>query len=394
MTDKPEPPDEAAGAGFATRAIHAGQHADPATGATVTPLYLTSVFTYDSVGVHRGYEYSRHSNPTRTALEQCLAALEGGEHAFCFASGVAASDAVFRSLRPGDHVLLAEDLYGGTYAQVEALIRPMGVEVGYADACDAGALAEAMRPNTRLVWIETPSNPLLRITDIAACAGAAHEVGALLCVDNTFASPALQTPLSLGADVVMHSTTKYLGGHSDLIGGAVITSNAGMAEWLEAVSRIGGAIAAPFDCWLTLRGVKTLQVRMRQHCANASAVADWLRARPDVARVWYPGFEDHPGHATASRQMRGGFGGMVAAELAGGGPAAVSLLNGVRTFALTGSLGGVESILSYPWQMSHKPLSPEERLRRGVTPGVVRLSVGLEEVEDLMADLDQALAGA
>jgi cystathionine gamma-synthase/cystathionine gamma-lyase len=379
---------------FSTRAIHAGQPPDPTTGATVTPLYLTSVYTYDTIedyaAVSKGYDYGRHGNPTRTALETCLASLEGAARALAFGSGMAAIDACLRLLRPGDHLLLAEDLYGGTYRLVQELIRPMGVEAGFVDARDPGLVADSFRTNTRMVWVETPTNPLVRLVDLAALAEAAHARGAWLAVDSTFATPYFQNPLALGADIVMHSTTKYLGGHSDLVGGALMVDDPELQSKLALVSRVAGAIPSPFDAWLTLRGVKTLAVRMREHERVAFAVAEWLEQHPRVARVHYPGLPSHPQHDLAKRQMRG-FGGIVAAELKGGEAAARAVLNHVKVFALTGSLGGVESILSYPWAMSHVALSPEERRRRGVEDGLLRLSLGLEDPADLIADLEQAL---
>jgi cystathionine beta-lyase/cystathionine gamma-synthase len=382
---------------FSTRAIHAGQEPDPTTGATVTPLYLTSVYTYDTIegysAVSKGYDYGRHGNPTRTALETCLASLEGAAHALAFSSGMAAIDACLRLVKPGEHILLAEDLYGGTYRLVEEVIRPMGVEAGYVDARDANLVAEAMLPNTRMVWVETPTNPLVRLVDLAALSEVAHARGAWLAVDSTFATPFFQNPLALGVDIVMHSTTKYLGGHSDIVGGALMVNDPELHARLALLSRIGGAIPSPFDAWLTLRGVKTLAVRMREHERVAFAVAMWLEQNPKVARVHYPGLESHPQHALAKRQMRG-VGGMVAAELKGGEAAARAVLNHVKVFALTGSLGGVESILSYPWAMSHVTLSPDERRRRGVEDGLLRLSIGIEDPRDLIADLEQALETA
>jgi len=378
-------------AGFSTRAIHAGQDPDPATGATITPIYATSVFTYPEIDRPGPYDYGRHGNPTRTALETCLAALEGARHAVAFASGMAAIDAVFRALlRSGDRLLLAEDVYGGTVRLAEEVFRPAGVDVACVDARDTARLEEALAPGARLVWIESPTNPLVRLVDIAACAEAAHRAGALLGVDSTFATPFLQNPLSLGADLVMHSTTKYLGGHSDLVGGAVAVNDPSLFDRLAALSRVAGAIPSPFDCWLALRGVKTLALRMREHGRGAMEVAGFLQGHPAVARVHYPGLESHPQHELARRQMRG-YGGMIAADVAGGAVAARAVLNGVRLFTLTGSLGGVESILSWPARMSHVALSPEERARRGIGDGLLRLSIGLEDPADLMDDLSQAL---
>lgn len=380
---------------FATRAIHVGQEPDPTTGATVEPLYLTAVYSYDTIEayseVRTGYDYGRHGNPTRTALEQCLASLEGARHAVAFSSGMAAIDAALRLLRPGDHAVFSEDIYGGTYKLVEELVRPMGVQVTYSDLSDPSDLSDKVPAGTRLVWIETPTNPLLRLVDIEAVAEVARSRGALLAVDNTFSTPYFQNPLALGADIVMHSATKYLGGHSDLVGGALVMDRDDLRAEIAKVSRIAGAIPSPFDCWLTLRGIKTLPVRMREHDRNAMAVAHFLEEHPAAARVHYPGLPSHPQHALAKRQMRG-FGGMLAVELKGGGEAARRALNAVKIFTLTGSLGGVESIISYPRLMSHVALSDEERARRGVTDGLLRLSVGLEDAEDLIADLENALS--
>jgi cystathionine gamma-lyase len=374
---------------FATRAIHCGQEPDPATGCTVTPLYLTSVFTFDELGKTKGYDYGRHGNPTRTAMETCLASLEGAKHALAFSSGMAAIDAVMRLLTPGDHLVLAEDVYGGTIRLVEDITRASGVEITYADAGEPSQVEAALRPNTKLVWIETPTNPLLRLVDIAAIAEITRPRGLLLGVDNTFATPYFQNPLALGADIVMHSTTKYLAGHSDVVGGALVVDDDALRERLYLISRVAGAIPGPFDCWLTLRGMKTLAVRMREHERNAFALAEFLSGHPKVSKVFYPGLESHSQHGLAKKQMRG-FGGMVAAELRGGAGAAVSVLNNLKVFTLTGSLGGVESIISYPAQMSHVFLSQEERQRRGIEEGLIRLSVGLEDARDLIGDLEKA----
>lgn len=377
---------------FATRAIHMGQEPDTATGATVTPLYLTSVFTYDDLDRNKGYDYGRHGNPTRTALETCLASLEDAKHALMFASGMAAIDAAIRLLHPGDHLLLSEDVYGGTIRLVEDVAKPAGIQASYVDASDAGQFESAIQRNTRMVWIESPTNPLLRLVDIAAISEMTGPRGIPLAVDNTFATPYFQNPLSLGADLVMHSTTKYLGGHSDLVGGALVMNDDSLRDRLYLLSRVAGAIPGPFDCWLTLRGVKSLAARMTVHESNARAVAEWLEGHPAVERVYYPGLPSHPQHDLAQRQMRG-FGGMVAVELKGGKAAAERALNSLKVFTLTGSLGGVESIVSYPARMSHVFLSPEERHRRGIGDGLIRLSVGIEDSSDLIADLDQALGG-
>jgi cystathionine gamma-lyase len=375
---------------FATLAIHAGQDADPATGATVVPIYATSTYTQEAPGRHKGYEYSRSGNPTRTALETCLAALEGGERGLAFASGLAATTAVFSILKPGDEVAAAADLYGGTYRLLERVFKPWGLIARYTDDASPDGFAKILSPKTRLVWIETPTNPLLQILDIAAIAELAHGAGALLAVDNTFASPFLQQPLRLGADLVVHSTTKYLGGHSDIVGGAVI----GSKELLQPIAfyqNAAGAIAGPFDAWLTLRGIKTLAVRMAQHCGNARHLAGWLAEHPRVQRVYYPGLPNHPGHEIARRQMRD-FGGMISVSVRGGREAAFRLLTRTKLFSLAESLGGVESLIGHPATMTHAGIPAEQRLGRGIDDGLVRLSVGIEDVSDLQADLQQALA--
>jgi cystathionine gamma-lyase len=376
--------------GFSTRAIHAGQDPDMATGATVVPIYATSTYTQEAPGRHKGYEYSRTGNPTRTALEACLASLEGGERGLAFASGLAATTAVLSLLRPGDEVVAAADLYGGTYRLLERVFRPWGLVARYTDEAAPAGFARLITPHTKLVWIETPTNPLLQILDISAIAEVAHRVGALLAVDNTFASPYLQQPLALGADLVVHSTTKYLGGHSDVLGGAVI----GRHEQLQPIAfyqNAAGGVPGAFDAWLTLRGVKTLAVRMDRHCANAAELAGWLVKQSQAERVYYPGLEDHPGHALARRQMRG-FGGMISVRLRGGGDGARRFLGRTRLFSLAESLGGVESLVCYPATMTHASIPAEVRQARGVDDGLVRLSVGIEDVEDLREDLRQALA--
>jgi cystathionine gamma-lyase len=375
--------------GFATRAIHAGQDADPATGATVVPIYATSTYTQEAPGKHKGYEYSRSGNPTRTALEACLASLEGGERGLAFASGLAASTAVLSMLRPSDEVVAASDLYGGTYRLLERVFRPWGLVTRYTDDPSPAGFARLMSPATKLVWIETPTNPLLQLLDIAEIARVAHQGGALLAVDNTFASPSLQQPLSLGADLVVHSTTKYLGGHSDVIGGAVI----GRTELLAPIAffqNAAGGVPGPFDAYLTLRGLKTLQVRMQRHCSNARRLAAWLSAQPKAERVYYPGLPSHPGHELAKRQMAD-FGGMVSLRLKGGAESARRFLTRTRLFALAESLGGVESLVCHPATMTHASIPAELRIARGVDDGLIRLSVGIEEAEDLEQDLRQAL---
>jgi cystathionine gamma-lyase len=376
--------------GFATRAIHAGQDADPATGATVVPIYATSTYTQEAVGKHKGYEYSRSGNPTRTALETCLAALEGGERGLAFASGLAATTAVFSLLRPGAEVVAAADLYGGTYRLLERVFKPWGLVTRYTDDSSAAGFARLITPATKIVWIETPTNPLLQLLDIEALAAITHKAGALLSVDNTFASPYLQQPLQLGADLVIHSTTKYLGGHSDVVGGAVI----GRRDLLGPIAfyqNAAGGVPGPFDSWLTLRGLKTLAVRMERHCSNARRLADWLRGQPQVERVYYPGLPEHPGHELAKRQMRD-FGGMISLRLKGGGPAARRFLPRTKLFSLAESLGGVESLVCHPATMTHASIPADVRIARGVDDGLIRLSVGIEDVTDLQEDLRLALA--
>ena len=381
---------------FATKAIHTGPEAAE-HGDVIPPLHLTSIYAFESPGETRaGFEYIRYGNPTRAALETCLAGLENAPAdcpALCFSSGMAAIDCAMRLLRPGERVLIARDVYGGTSKLANEVLQPAGIKVAYADAIDADAFAAAMTPDTRLVWIESPSNPLLRITDIRAVAEAAHRLGSLVAIDSTFATPYLQTPLDLGVDIVMHSSTKYLGGHSDLLGGALIMRDAALRKRLYELQKVTGAVAAPFDCWLTLRGVRSLAARMRVHEENARAVAHYLKSHPHVMAVHYPGLPEHPQHALAARQMLG-FGGMVSFEIQGGGEAARALLQSTKVFVLAGSLGGVESIISYPPLMSHIALSSEERYALGITDGLVRLSIGLEDTKDLLADLEQALASA
>lgn len=376
---------------FSTRAIHAGQGPDPATGATIVPIYQTSTFTQSAPGEHLGYEYSRSGNPTRSALETCLASLEEAEFGLAFASGLAAETAVLSLLAPGDHIVAAEDLYGGTVRLLEGVVAPMGIAVSYVDSTDIGVVRASLRPSTRLLWVESPSNPLLHVTDIRSVAQVTHAAHAQLVVDNTFATPYLQRPLALGADVVVHSTTKYIGGHSDVVGGAVLTSNPEVHSRLRFYQNAAGAVPGPFDAWLTLRGVKTLAVRMRQHEENARAVAEFLAGHDGVEAVYYPGLAGHPGHELARAQMSG-FGGMVSARLRGGRRAAHAFLRSLRLFSLAESLGGVESLASYPAEMTHASLPAAERDRRGISGGLVRLSVGIEDIEDLVADLEAALA--
>lgn len=376
---------------FETRAIHDGQAPDPATGALTVPVYQTSTFQQDAIGKPRGYEYSRSGNPTRAALETALASLESGRHGLAFASGVAATTAVLQWLRPGDHVVAGDDLYGGTYRLFERVFRPWGLTFDYPPVTDPDAIAAALRPETKLVWIETPTNPLLQIADLARIASVAHAGGARLAVDNTFASPFLQRPLELGADIIVHSATKYLGGHSDLIGGAVIVNDDEIHQRLRYYQNAAGAVPGPWDCWLLLRGLKTLAVRMPAHCRNARAIAERLRGHPAVERVLYPGLPDHPQHELARRQMSD-FGGMVTFELRGGFPAIERFVSRLKVFILAESLGGVESLVCYPPRMTHAALPPSERRQRGIGDGLVRLSVGIEHTDDLIEDLEQALA--
>jgi cystathionine beta-lyase/cystathionine gamma-synthase len=378
---------------FETRAIHEGQDPDASTGATIVPVYQTVTFTQDAIGVNRGFEYSRSGNPTREALERCLASLEEGRFGLAYASGMAAIAGVVQLLETGDHVVVADDLYGGSYRLFAQVMPRFGLRFTYVDATRPEEIDKAICESTRLVWIESPTNPLLRLIDIAACAEISARHGARLVVDNTFATPFLQNPLTLGADVAVHSTTKYIGGHSDVIGGAVVVNDEEMAQKLQFTRNATGGVPGPWDAWLTLRGAKTLAVRMRQHESNAAAVASFLTGRPEVARVHYPGLPDHPGFELARAQMRG-FGGMVAIEAAGGEAAARRLCESTQLFALGESLGGVESLIGYPWSMSHAAFPPELKRRKGITEAIVRLSIGIEDADDLCADLDQALRRA
>ncbi len=385
---------------FETRAIHAGQPPEPATGAVVVPIYQTSTYVQDDLGVHKGYEYSRTGNPTRTALEQCLASLENGKHGIAFASGMATASTLMYLIEQGDHVVVGNDVYGGTYRLFQQVLTGYGLAFSYVDTTDLDAVRHAIRPETRMIWIETPTNPWLKIVDIAGIADIARttshnsqltidnsQFAILTVVDNTFASPFLQRPLDLGADIVLHSTTKYLGGHSDVVGGAIVTSDDEVAERLYFLQNAAGAVPGPFDAWLVLRGVKTLGVRMRAHCENARAVAEFLAGHPKVEQVLYPGLPSHPGHEIARRQMDD-FGGMVSFTVKGGAEAARRVARATQLFFLAESLGGVESLIEVPAVMTHASVagSPLE-----VPANLIRLSVGIEHVEDLIADLDQAL---
>ena len=385
--------------GFNTRAVHAGQEPDATTGAVVPPLYQTSTFAQDGIGkLRNGYEYGRGTNPTRDSLQEQLAALEGGAHGFSFASGLAAEDALIRALlAPGDHIVMGNDVYGGTYRLINRVLSAWGITNAAVDMADFDGVAAAVSAGgaggkTRMVWVETPSNPMMKITDIAAVATIARDAGALLVVDNTFASPYLQNPLALGADIVVHSTTKYIGGHSDASGGAIVLNDDAMAEKIGFVQFAVGAVSAPMEAWLTTRGLKTLGVRMDRHSQNAQQIAEWLQGRPEVERVLYPGLPDHPGHDLAARQMKQ-FGGMISVQFKGsaalGGEAAARrVAESTRVFTLAESLGGIESLMNYPSEMTHASVKGTEL---AVPENLVRLSVGIEDVEDLIGDLDQAL---
>ncbi len=380
------------GDGFGTRAIHGGQEPDPSTGAIMPPVYMTSTYVQSSPGVNKGYDYSRTINPTRVALERNLAALEGARHGLAFSSGMGAADCVLHTLAAGDHVVACNDLYGGSYRIMRRVYEKVGLQFTFVDTSDVDAVRAALRPTTRLLWVETPSNPLLRVTDIAACCAAARDAGVRTVVDNTFATPYLQQPLALGADVVLHSTTKYLGGHSDVVGGALLTNDDALHAELRFLQNSVGAVPGPMDCFLVLRGTKTLHVRMDRHAENAQRIATWLEAHPAVTRVLYPGLPSHPQHALAARQMRNG-GGMVSFEVRGDLDAVRKVAERVRLFALAESLGGVESLLDHPAVMTHASIPPAERAAAGLSDGLLRLSVGIESCDDLVADLERALHG-
>lgn len=378
---------------FATQAIHAGQDPDPATGATIPPVHFTTTYTQAAPGVHKGFEYSRSQNPTRAALETCLAALEGGEACAAFGSGLAASAVLFQSLRPGDGIVAGHDLYGGTYRLLDKVFKPWGLETVFAEngTLDAYAAAINTLKQPRLLWIESPTNPLLDVVDIAALAQLAKSKGMQTAVDNTFATPALQRPLALGADFAVHSTTKYLGGHSDVIGGAIIAAREQDMAPVRFLQNAAGAVPGPMDCYLLTRGIKTLQIRMERHCANASQLAPWLERQPQVRAVHYPGLGTHPGHGIAARQMTG-FGGMIAVNLQGDHESTRRFCSSLKVFALAESLGGVESLCGHPASMTHASVPRAIREARGITDTLVRLSVGIEDLEDLKEDLQQALA--
>jgi cystathionine beta-lyase/cystathionine gamma-synthase len=379
---------------FGTACIHAGQSPDPATGAIMTPIYQTSTYVQSAPGVHQGYDYARSANPTRTALEANLAALEGGTHGICFSSGLGAMDGVMRLLSAGDHVVACDDLYGGTYRLFTQIFARYGIEFTFTDMSDPKQVRAAIGPHTKLVWLESPTNPLLKVVDIEAIAAAARPSGAWVVVDNTFATPYLQQPLSLGAHLVVHSLTKYLGGHSDVIGGAVVTRDAALAERIHYVQNAAGAVPGPMDCFLVLRGTKTLHVRMERHCENGQRVAEYLETHHAVGRVHYPGLASHPQHALAKRQMRG-FGGMVSFRLKDDSlRRAAALCSATRLFSLAESLGGVESLIEHPAIMTHASIPKAVREGYGVNDSLIRLSVGIEDGDDLIEDLAQALDAA
>ncbi|RJT83056.1 cystathionine gamma-synthase [Arthrobacter cheniae] len=376
--------------GFNTRAVHAGQTPDPTTGAVIPPLYQTTTFAQDGIGkLRNGYEYGRGTNPTRDSLQTQIAALEGGEHAFSFSSGLAAEDALIRAaLRPGDHIVLGNDAYGGTYRLIDRVLSQWGITNSAVDMADVAAVQAAIvANNTKMVWVETPSNPMMKITDIAATAQLAHDAGALLVVDNTFASPYLQQPLAFGADVVVHSTTKYIGGHSDASGGAVVVNDDELAEKIGFIQFAVGAVSAPMEAWLTTRGLKTLGVRMDRHSSNAMAIARWLQEQDEVERVYYPGLPEHPGHDLAAAQMKD-FGGMISATFKGGAEAAKKVAESTQVFILAESLGGIESLMNYPSDMTHASVKGTEL---AVPENLIRLSVGIEDIEDLIGDLETAI---
>lgn len=376
---------------LATKYIHAGTEPDPSTGAIMTPIYQTSTYVQAAPGDHKGYEYARSQNPTRFALEKALAEIENGQFGLAFSSGVAATDAVIKLLAPGDEVIAANDMYGGTYRLFTKIFEKFGIKFIYVDTTDAANVQTAITPQTKLIWIETPTNPLMNITDIKAVATIAKAANALLCVDNTFASPYLQNPLDLGADIVMHSATKYLGGHSDVIQGALVMNDTSLRDQLYFIQKSCGAVPGPQDCFLVLRGIKTLHVRMQRHCENGEKIAHWLRSHPKVAKVYWPGFEDSKGYAIAKSQMRG-FGGMISFELTNDSvEEARRVLSSTHVFALAESLGGVESLINHPASMTHASIPREERIKNGLSDSLIRLSVGIEDVDDLIADLAKAI---
>lgn len=376
---------------LATKYIHAGTEPDPSTGAIMTPIYQTSTYVQEAPGVNKGFEYARSQNPTRKALEDAYAQIENGKHGLAFSSGVAATDAVIKLLSPGDEVICANDMYGGTYRLFTKIFAKYGIQFTYVDTTDITNIRKAVSAKTKLIWIETPTNPLMNITDIAAVADIAKEAKLLLCVDNTFASPYLQNPLDLGADIVMHSATKYLGGHSDVIQGCLVMNDDALREQLYFIQKSCGAVPGPMDCFLVLRGIKTLHVRMQRHCENGEKIAYFLRNHPKVGKVYWCGFEDHHNHTIAKQQMRG-FGGMMSFTLKDDSVEnAKRVLSSTKVFALAESLGGVESLINHPASMTHASIPREERIKNGLTDSLIRLSVGIEDVDDLIADLNQAI---
>lgn len=376
---------------LATKYIHAGTEPDPSTGAIMTPIYQTSTYVQEAPGVNKGYEYARSQNPTRKALEDAYAQIENGKFGLAFSSGVAATDAVIKLLAPGDEVIAANDMYGGTYRLFTKVFAKFGISFKYVDTTNAENIQSALSANTKLIWIETPTNPLMNITDIAAVAAIAKKAGVLLCVDNTFASPYLQNPLDLGADIVMHSATKYLGGHSDVIQGCLVMNDTNLREQLYFIQKSCGAVPGPMDCFLVLRGIKTLHVRMQRHCENGEKMAQFLRNHPKVSQVYWCGFTDHPGYAIASKQMRG-FGGMMSFTLKDDSVEnARRVLSSTKVFALAESLGGVESLINHPASMTHASIPREERIKNGLSDSLIRLSVGIEDIDDLINDLNAAI---
>ena len=375
----------------ATKFIHAGTHPDPSTGAIMTPIYQTSTYVQEAPGKNKGFEYARSQNPTRQALEEALAIIENGKFGLAFSSGVAATDAVIKLLEPGDEVIAASDMYGGTYRLFTKIFEKFGIKFIYTDTTNTDNIKKLVSKKTKLIWLETPTNPLMNISDIQSVSVLAKEAGAWLCVDNTFASPYLQNPLDLGADIVMHSSTKYLGGHSDVIQGALMMNDASLREKLYFIQKSCGAVPGPMDCFLVLRGIKTLHVRMQQHCINGEKIAHWLRSNPKVAKVYWPGFEDHPGYAIAKKQMRG-FGGMISFVLKDEAEKeTMRVLSSTKLFSLAESLGGVESLINHPASMTHASIPREERIKNGLADSLIRLSVGIEDADDLITDLDKAI---
>jgi cystathionine beta-lyase/cystathionine gamma-synthase len=376
---------------FGTKAIHGGLEPDPTTGAIMTPIYQTSTYVQEGLGVHKGYAYSRSANPTRSALESNIAAIENGKYGACFASGIAAIDCVIKMLNPGDEVISTDDLYGGTYRIFKTIFEKYGIVFHFVDMLDMQNIKRTINANTKLIWVETPTNPMMNIIDVEATAQIAKEAGVMLAVDNTFATPYLQNPLDQGADIVMHSATKYLGGHSDVVMGALVCNDEAIAKEMYRIQNSSGAVTGPMDSFLVLRGIKTLHVRMQRHCENGEKVARWLKTHPKVDKVYWPGFEDHPNHSVAKRQMRG-YGGMISFSLKGNRlEDAKKLAVGTKLFALAESLGGVESLIGHPATMTHASIPKEEREKTGIVDSLIRLSVGIEDVDDLISDLEGAM---